>query len=243
MATGPSRRAARLGVTIITVAMPPGAPPAGPHAAVAAARNLRATLADRLPTTTSTARRRVLTALTAVLLGVGLVAGCGGEGAPGGAALPARSGAGGTGDPAPGGTSAPPSPDVSAPAAIRTVEAYFQEINDAIRAGRLAVLGPTSLDGCQACALDVGVSRSLQQRGLHADGPAYQLGDVTARPRAGLAATVTFTLRTATVGLLDAAGRHVTDAPGVATRAATAQLALTAQGFRIQTLRYATAPA
>lgn len=176
-------------------------------------------------------------------LGLALLVSCGGSGGPEGAALPARSGAGGPGGESTAtGPAATPTPDVSAPAAVRTVETYFQEINNAVRAGRLAVITSTALEGCQACALDVGVSRSLAQRGLHADSPAYQPSDITARPQAGLAATVAFTLRTATVGLLDAAGRHVEDAAGAPTRAATAQLALTANGWRIQTLRYTTAP-
>ncbi|MCK9925247.1 hypothetical protein MXD61_25805 [Frankia sp. AgPm24] len=186
-------------------------------------------------------RRRGLVLLVGFVLGAELMSSCGGSGGPQGAALPVHSGAGGA-SPTASGTSAATPPDVSAPAAVRTVAAYFQEINDATRAGRLAVITATALEGCQTCALDVGVSRSLAQRGLHADAPAYQLSDLTAQPYAGLAATASFTLRTATVGLLDAAGRHVQDAAGVPARAATAQLTLTAGGWRIQTLRYAAGP-
>ncbi|KJE20668.1 hypothetical protein FF36_05023 [Frankia torreyi] len=213
----------------------------------------------------------VITAVTtlALLSGAGLLAGCGGDGhEPAGAAVPARpdaasagnppvgnppvggSSVGGSsvGNPSAGGSSAtaagPAGGSDDAPAAAaRTVEAYFREINDAARGGRLAVTTPTALAGCQPCALDVGVTRSLQQRGLHADAAAYRLTDLSARPRAGLVAAVTFTLHTSAVGLLDLAGRHVADAPGVPTRAATAELALTQHGWRIQTLRYAPGPA
>ncbi|WP_055748208.1 hypothetical protein [Frankia sp. AvcI1] len=148
------------------------------------------------------------------------------------------------GDPSAGGSAgvAGGSDDTPA-AAARTVQAYFREINDATRAGRLAVITPTALAGCQPCALDVGVTRSLQQRGLHADAAAYRLTDLSARPRAGLVGLVTFTLHTGAVGLLDLAGRHAADAPGVPSRAATAVLALTQRGWRIQTLRYAPGPA
>ncbi|WP_264763282.1 hypothetical protein [Frankia gtarii] len=188
----------------------------------------------------------------ALLAGVGLLAGCGGDRhEPAGAAAPARPGAS-AGDPsaanpassagtsAGAGTSAPGEGSDDAPAAAaRTVEAYFREINDATRAGRLAVITPTALAGCQPCALDVGVTRSLQQRGLHADAGAYRTTDLSAQPRSGLVTAVTFTLHTSAVGLLDLAGRHAADAPGVPTRAATAELTLTQHGWRIQTLRYA----
>jgi hypothetical protein len=195
----------------------------------------------------------VITAVTAlaVLSGAGLLTGCGGGHEPAGAAVPSRPGAA-SGDPSAdgastggsAGTAAGPAggSDDAPAAAARAVEAYFREINDATRAGRLAVIAPTALAGCQPCALDVGVTRSLEQRGLHADAAAYRLTDLSARPRAGLVAVVTFTLHTGAVGLLDLAGRHAADAPGVPTRAATAELALTQHGWRIQTLRYAPGP-
>ncbi|EIV96455.1 hypothetical protein [Frankia sp. QA3] len=194
----------------------------------------------------------VITAVTALILlsGLGLLAGCGGDRhEPAGAAVPARPGAA-AGDPSAAGTggaigaSAPAEgPDDAPAAAARTVEAYFREINDATLAGRLAKIMPTALAGCQPCALDVGVTRSLQQRGLHADAAAYRLSDLSAEPRTGLVAAVTFTLHTSTVGLLDLAGRRAADAPGVPTRTATAELALTQHGWRIQTLRYTPGPA
>jgi len=178
------------------------------------------------------------------MVGMSVLTGCGGSSnGPAGAPLPAHPGAPGEDSSATGAVTAAPEVDDSPAAAAAVVEAYFREINDATRGGRLATTGPTALDGCQTCALDVGVSRSLQERGLHAASAAYQVTDLTAQPRVGLVASVAFTLRTSTVELLDAAGRQVCDAPGVPTRAATAELALTERGWRIQTLRYAPAPA
>ncbi|ETA00438.1 hypothetical protein CcI156_16610 [Frankia sp. CcI156] len=190
------------------------------------------------------ARLGVVIAMLVILTG----AGCGGDQhEPSGAAIPARPGSQNRGTAVSGGPSvsgsAPGSVDDTPAAATRTVEGYFHEINEAARAGRVAVIAPTALGGCQPCALDVGVTRSLQQRGLRADGPAYQLSDVLARPRVGLVTEVDFTVRTRAVGLLDPAGRRVSDAPAVPTRVGTAELSLTDHGWRIQTLRYAPAQA
>jgi hypothetical protein len=231
--TGSSRSTARLGVTIaaiITHAVP--------------IEHAHGTRQRERPAGPVLLRGLALLLGLALLPGLGVLAGCGNNrNGPAGAALPARPGAPAGGDPSAADASPTPSADDTPAAAARTVGAYFQEINDATRGGRVAAIDATALTGCQPCALDVGVTRSLQQRGLHADAAAYQLGDVAAQPRAGLVTSATFTLRTNTVGLLDAAGRRVTDAPGVPPRAATAQLALTPSGWRIASLRYAPAPA
>ncbi|MCK9897435.1 hypothetical protein [Frankia sp. AgB32] len=190
-------------------------------------------------------RRNALLLGLTLLLGLGALAACGGDdGEPGGAALPAaQSGAAGSG-PTPAATSTPdPAADDSPAAASATVEAYFREINDASRDGRAAVAERTALAGCQPCAVDVDTTRALAQRGLHADTTVYQVTDLSAQPRVGLVTTATFTLRTNAVGLLDLADRHVADAAGVPTRYGTAHLTLTALGWRIAALRYASAPA
>ncbi|WP_052710672.1 hypothetical protein [Pseudofrankia sp. DC12] len=201
--------------------------------------------------------RRATSQSAALLTGVGIglalaLAGCGG-GAPAGAVAPPRADvtatglpgtdtapAGGTASPttAPAASTAPLAGDSPA-AAAGILTAYFAEIDDASRAGRVADVAALALPGCQACALDVGVTRDLAQRGLRTDADPYALSAVDAQPRTGLACAVTFLATTSTVGLLDPAGRRVDEAPGVPVRAGTAELALSGGGWRIQTIRYA----
>jgi len=195
-------------------------------------------------------------AALAVALAVAL-GGCGGGG-PAGAAAPARGDAPLTGStsggtpPAAGSVTAsgrpsatvsgqgtPPPANDSQAAAAGIVTAYFREINAASRAGRVAAVGALALPGCQACALDVGVTRDLQQRGLRADTDPYAISAVAALPRQGLACAVTFDVTTSTISLVDPAGRPVGQAPGAPARAGTAELALSDAGWRIQTIRYA----
>ncbi|ONH22319.1 hypothetical protein [Pseudofrankia asymbiotica] len=190
---------------------------------------------------------------TGLVVGLALaLTGCGSHDEPAGAAAPAR------GDPAPGsgqaggvagspGQTAAASPGGGTPrpasdsqaAAAGVVTAYFAEINSASRASRVADVTAAALPGCQACALDVGVTRGFQQRGLRADADPYEITDVTAQPRQGVVVTVTFTATARTVGLLDQAGRRVDAAAGVPARAGTAELTLTGGGWLIQTIRYA----
>jgi hypothetical protein len=195
------------------------------------------------------ATRRSGAVVTSVGAGLALVlAGCGGGG-PVGAAAPPRADVTSTGTSALGSTPAATTPGRPASAAATAgdapaaaagvVTAYFTEIDTASRAGRVADVTALALPGCQACALDVGVTRDLAQRGLRADAAPYAVTAVSARPRQGLACAVTFLATTSTVGLLDPAGRRVDEAAGVPDRAGTAELALTGAGWRIQTIRYA----
>jgi len=197
-------------------------------------------------------------AAVAVALAIAL-GGCGGA-RPAGAAAPARGDAPVTGStsggtpPAAGsgsvtasagpsaagsGQGTPPPVNDSQEAAAGVVTAYFREINAASRAGRVAAVGALTLPGCQACALDVGVTRDLQQRGLRAAADPYAISAVAALPRQGLACAVTFDVMTSTVGLVDPAGRPAGQAPGAPARAGTAELARSDAGWRIQTIRYA----
>jgi hypothetical protein len=177
------------------------------------------------------------------------LAGCGGPG-PVGAAAPAGGGAVGTqaggtaaqspgaaGQPSDGPTAAAPSDSPAAAAGV--VVSYFTEINAASRAGQVADVSALALPGCQACALDIGVTRDLQQRVLHAAADPYTISAVTAGSRVGLAITVTFTAATSAVGLLDPAGRQVEELAGVPTRTGDAQLTLAGSDWLIQTIRYA----
>ncbi|MCL9794328.1 hypothetical protein [Frankia sp. AgKG'84/4] len=188
-------------------------------------------------------RRSALLLGLALLVGLSALAACGGHDSEPGAALPAAQPGAARGGPTSAAATPDPAANDSPSAATATVAAYFREINDASRGGRVATTGTTALAGCQPCAIDVGATRSLQQRGLHADGTVYQVSDLSTPPRVGLVTTTTFAVQTNAVGLLDAAGRHVSDAAGVPTRYGTAQLALTAHGWRISSLRYASAPA
>jgi hypothetical protein len=173
--------------------------------------------------------------------------GCGGAAVPAGAPLPAGAAAAitsaqpgaATAAVTGGPTDTRTTPSDSPAAAAGVVVAYFTEINAASRAGEVADVAAAALPGCQACALDIAVTRDLQQRGLRADANPYAVTAVTAGPRQGVAIIVTFTAATNTVGLLDPAGRPAGTLPGVPTRTGTAQLALTATGWLIQTLRYA----
>ncbi|OHV29737.1 hypothetical protein BCD49_35865 [Pseudofrankia sp. EUN1h] len=191
--------------------------------------------------------------VTGLTLGLALaLVGCGSHDEPAGAAAPARGEPAASGSAqAAGSASAPGQPATSAPgggsarpandspsAAAGVVTAYFAEINSASRAGRVADVAGTALPGCQACALDVGVTRGFQQRGLRTDADPYEITEVGAQPRQGVVITVTFTATARTVGLLDPAGRRVDAAAGVPARAGTAELALTGAGWLIQTIRY-----
>jgi hypothetical protein len=177
----------------------------------------------------------------AVAVGL-LAAGCadaGGAGA-GGAAAPAKAG---TGVPAASGSASPTRTsrdDYSGNGAERVVAAYFQEINDASRAGRVADVSATALPGCQPCALDVGMTRLFDQRGLRADVAPYELSGLTATDPVGAAATVRFTATVHALRLLDPAGREAGAEPAVPTRTGSAELTLAAAGWRILTIRYTT---
>lgn len=195
----------------------------------------------------ATRRPGALVTVTAIGAGLALsLAGCG-DGGPAGAAAPPRADVTATGTSVLGSTPAATTPARPASAAAGdspagaagVVTAYFTEIDAASRAGRVADVTALALPGCQACALDVGVTRDLAQRGLRADADPYAVSAVSARPRQGLACAVTFLATTSTVGLLDPAGRRVDEAQGVPDRAGTAELALTGAGWRIQTIRYA----
>jgi hypothetical protein len=199
--------------------------------------------------------RRATGLVAAVLLAVAL-AGCGGGG-PDGAAAPARAAAAppgtatgtamdgsaaaagpASGRPGGGPSTSPPASDAPA-AAAGVVSAYFAEVNAASRAGRIASVAGLALPGCQACALDVGVTRDLQQRSLHTDADPYAISGATAQPRQGLACVVTFLAQTRAVSLLDPAGRAAGTSAAVPARDGTAELALTRAGWRVQTIRYA----
>ncbi|MEX5709295.1 hypothetical protein AB1484_13525 [Parafrankia sp. FMc6] len=205
---------------------------------------------------------RAASVCAASLLAGSVLAGCGGAGPSGGAPPPARPGsatvggpvspgpAGGPGTAAATGTSAPtttggpaggaadPSDDSPA-AAGRVVEAYYREINAAARGGRVADVSATALPGCQTCALDVGMTRRLDQLGLRAAQEPYEITGLAAGERTGTVVDVRFTATTRQVHLLDPAGRDAGTEPAVPTRTATARLALTGPGWRVQTITYA----
>ncbi|ABW11195.1 conserved hypothetical protein [Parafrankia sp. EAN1pec] len=136
-----------------------------------------------------------------------------------------------------GGAAAPS--DGSPAAAGRVVEAYYREINAAARDGRVADVSATALPGCQTCALDVGMTRHLDQLGLRAAQEPYEITGLAAGERTGTVVDVRFTATTRQVHLLDPAGRDAGTEPAVPTRTATARLALTGPGWRLQTITYA----
>ncbi|WP_241831780.1 hypothetical protein [Parafrankia soli] len=138
----------------------------------------------------------------------------------------------------PAGGAADPSDDSPA-AAGRVVEAYYREINAAARGGRVADVSATALPGCQTCALDVGMTRRLDQLGLRATQEPYEITGLAAGERTGTVVDVRFTATTRQVHLLDPAGRDAGTEPAVPTRTATARLALTGPGWRVQTITYA----
>jgi hypothetical protein len=190
---------------------------------------------------------RLVTLLTAAVI---LAACGGGSGGDSGAVAPARGDVGAVGPSTatrtpgtPPGTSGAPSAPATAlgstASADGVVTAYFAEINAASRAGRVADVSALALPGCQACALDIGVTRDLQQRGLRANSDPYAISAVTATPRQGLVCAVTFLADTRAVSLVDPAGRPADTASAVPARSGTAELALTGAGWRIQTIRYA----
>ncbi|WP_243657791.1 hypothetical protein [Parafrankia sp. BMG5.11] len=206
---------------------------------------------------------RAASVCAASLLAGSVLAGCGGAGPSGGAPPPARPGsatvggpvspgpAGGPGTAAATGTSAPttttggpaggaadPSDDSPA-AAGRVVEAYYREINAAARGGRVADVSATALPGCQTCTLDVGMTRRLDQLGLRAAQEPYEITGLAAGERIGTVVDVRFIATTRQVHLLDPAGRDAGTEPAVPTRTATARLALTGPGWRVQTITYA----
>jgi len=242
-------RGAQLAIMQSRADGPAAARPPRPHPPTAHGDEGRAQRAgDRRDPARLGARRRAAAGF-AVAVAVAL-AGCGSHDEPAGAAAPQRgepaggaSAAAASGSPAQAATTTPggtPRPAGDSPtAAADVVAAYFGEINTASRSGRVADVAGTALPGCQACALDIGVTRGFQQRGLRADGDPYEITDVTAQPRQGVVITVTFTATARTVGLLDPAGRRVDAAAGVPARTGSADLALTGSGWRIQTIRYA----
>ncbi|WP_321572623.1 hypothetical protein [Parafrankia colletiae] len=194
-----------------------------------------------------------------------LLAGCGGSGRSDGAPAPPRPGsttgaaeageaadAGGSGATASGGPAAPGGPVPSASAgsgtpvppssparAAQVVEAYFAEINAAARDGRVADTAATALPGCQTCALDVGMTRHLDQNGVRAATAPYEITGLAAGERRGTVVDVRFTATARPARLLDPAGRDAGLEPGVPARAATARLVLTGPGWRIQNIIYA----
>ncbi|WP_326828388.1 hypothetical protein [Parafrankia elaeagni] len=208
----------------------------------------------------------VLIAAVSVILTLcagSLLAGCGGSGRPGGAPAPPRpgsaTGAAGTGEAAdagaaaasgspaaPGGPvpsasagSGAPVPPSSPARAAQVVGAYFAEINAAARDGRVADTADTALPGCQTCALDVGMTRHLDQNGVRTATPPYEITGLAAGERRGTVVDVRFTATARPVRLLDPAGRDAGLEPGVPARAATARLVLTGPGWRIQNIVYA----
>ncbi|WP_018503539.1 hypothetical protein [Parafrankia discariae] len=211
---------------------------------------------------------RTVSVCAVSLLAGSVLAGCGGSGPAGGAPPPARPGsataggpaspghAGGTGPVVPPGTATPAATtggsttggpagagadpaDDSPAGAGRVVEAYYREINAAARGGRVADVSATALPGCQTCALDVGMTRHLDQLGLRAAEEPYEITGLAAGERTGTVVDVRFTATTRQVRLLDPAGRDAGTEPAVPTRTATARLALTGPGWRVQTITYA----
>ncbi|TCJ33581.1 hypothetical protein E0504_37175 [Parafrankia sp. BMG5.11] len=162
---------------------------------------------------------------------------------PGPAGGPGTAAATGTSAPTtttggPAGGAADPSDDSPA-AAGRVVEAYYREINAAARGGRVADVSATALPGCQTCTLDVGMTRRLDQLGLRAAQEPYEITGLAAGERIGTVVDVRFIATTRQVHLLDPAGRDAGTEPAVPTRTATARLALTGPGWRVQTITYA----
>jgi hypothetical protein len=189
--------------------------------------------------------RRVTIAVLALVAALGsLGSGCGGGDGTGGAAAPARAGSAG-GAPQRPATPGDPSAtvDYSGNGAERAVTAYFQEINDASRAGRVADVSATALPGCQPCALDVGMTRLFDQRGVRADTAPYDVTGLTGTNPVGSSATVRFTAKVNELRLLDPVGREAGSQAAGPTRTATAQLTLTATGWRIRTIQYTTGAA
>ncbi|EFC82539.1 hypothetical protein [Parafrankia sp. EUN1f] len=153
-----------------------------------------------------------------------------------GAADPGESTPGGTGGASAGG---PAARDDSPAGAGRIVSAYYGEINAAAQAGRVADISATALPGCQTCALDVGMTRYLDQTGARAAQAPYEITGLAAGARRGTVVDVRFAATTRAVGLLDPAGRDAGQVPAVPTRSAVAQLVLTGPGWRIQNITYA----
>ncbi|ONH61217.1 hypothetical protein CcI49_06340 [Frankia sp. CcI49] len=153
-----------------------------------------------------------------------------------GAAGPAGTGGtGGTG----GAAGGPAARDDSPAGAGRVVSAYYGEINAAAQAGRVADISATALPGCQTCALDVGMTRYLDQTGARAAQAPYEITGLAAGARRGTVVDVRFAATTRAVGLLDPAGRDAGQVPAVPTRSAVARLVLTGPGWRIQNITYA----
>ncbi|OAA28346.1 hypothetical protein UG55_1006321 [Frankia sp. EI5c] len=217
--------------------------------------------AERRPAERRPARRRAI-AVSALPVVWSLCAsltliGCGGAGGSGGAPAPARAGSGaaqppataaaptstapGAGGGGEGSTAAVLPRDDSPAGAGRVVEAYFSEINAAAQAGRVADISTTALPGCQTCALDVGVTRRLDQIGARAAAAPYEITGLSPGERRGTVVDVQFTATARTVRLLDPAGRDAGEQPGVPARPATARLALTGPGWRIQNITYTAA--
>lgn len=122
------------------------------------------------------------------------------------------------------------------------MEDYYREINAAARDGRVADVSATAMAGCQTCALDIGMTRLFEQRGLRADAAPYEITEVTPGERTGILIAVRYRATTRSVQLLDLAGRPTATEPGVPTRAATARLTLSRAGWRIETITYAAEP-
>jgi hypothetical protein len=172
---------------------------------------------------------------------------CGGRNSPTGAAAPAKpGGAGPAGVSASGAAASGAAPaavvDDSPQAAARAVTAYFAEINDASRVGRVADVSATALPGCQTCALDIGVTRQFSGHGLHTDVAPYQLADLHAGNRSATTVVVRFTATVRPVRLLDLAGRQAGRDAGVPAKSGVAQLTLTSAGWRVQTIEYSPGP-
>lgn len=134
---------------------------------------------------------------------------------------------------------AAPGRDDSPAAAAAIVTSYFARINAATTSGQVAVLADLALPGCEDCAVDLGVTRSIHDRGLHADRGALDASGVAAQPRLANGITVRYTLLVHPQTLLDAAGQVAGSYQGQAARSGTAVLALTRAGWRIQTFVYA----
>jgi hypothetical protein len=148
---------------------------------------------------------------------------------------PSGSGTGVEADP---GTS--PSPSARPAGPLDLVNAYYAAINSASQSGTVADVSAIALDGCQTCALDVGVTRQLAGGGDHTDGPPYAVSGLSLASDNGLAATASLTVTMRAYRELDAHGATVTTTPAGGRRTGTVTVTLTPAGWRLQNILYST---
>lgn len=132
--------------------------------------------------------------------------------------------------------------DDSPAAAATVVRVYFDRINAASTGGRAADISDLALSGCQPCTTDVTATRTFADQGLHADVGSLQVTGITAQPRLANSLSVRFILVVRPQRLLTAAGTVSSSYQGQKQRTGTAVLALTPNGWRIQTFIYAGNP-